>query len=456
MEMSELNSVRIPRCYFRADSFIVSRQVHRFSDASNSAYAAVMYIRTEYIHGAVDVKLVAAKTKVSPIKGRSIPRLELMAALLLAKLVNSTVLSLQLDVDTHYWTDSMSVLFWIQSNKPWKQFVHHRIQDIRRLTDSYRWRHCPGVLNPADLPSRGVNASELTNSRMWWEGPAFLQLPPDKWPQQDTVKSDTYAKEEIVKTQSTVSHVFSTSVTEASKLSNLEQVINPHRFSTLVKLLRVTAFVLRFIKQLKKTGCAAGTPDSLELSAEEMNEAKLFWIKAIQSVQFSQELNSLQAKHEKPTHRVNQFGLFIDSDKIIRCRGRLGNSTLQLSSKNPILLSASHYFVELLILEVHLNTNHSGTTEVVSILREEYWILKARQSVKLILRKCVTCKRFEGLPYAPVNSPDLPVELVSEEPPFCHTGLDFAGSLYLQNNADQSKTYICLFTCASTRAVTWS
>ena len=88
MEMSELNSVRIPRCYFRADSFLVSRQVHGFSDASNSAYAAVMYIRTEYIHGAVDVKLVAVKTKVSPIKGQSIPRLELMAALLLGVLIS--------------------------------------------------------------------------------------------------------------------------------------------------------------------------------------------------------------------------------------------------------------------------------------------------------------------------------------------------------------------------------
>ena len=62
--------------------------------------------------------------------------------------------------------------------------------------------------------------------------------------------------------------------------------------------------MLRFIKQLKKTGHAAGTPDSLELSAEEMNEAKLFWIKAIQSVQFSQELNSLQAKHEKPSQSI--------------------------------------------------------------------------------------------------------------------------------------------------------
>ena len=146
-------------------------------------------------------------------------------------------------------------------------------------------------------------------------------------------------------------------------------MINPHRFSTLVKLLRVTAFVFRFIKQLRKPRHAVAPADCLELSSVEMTEAKLFWIKAIQSVQFNQELNSLQSKHGKPTRRVNQFGLFIDSDKIIRCRGRLGNSTLQLSSKNPILLSASHYFVELLILEVHLNTNHSGTTEVVSVLR---------------------------------------------------------------------------------------
>ena len=164
IEMSELNSVNIPRCCFQATSLIVSRQVHGFSDASSSAYAAVMYIHTEYDNGAVNVKLVVAITKVAPIKGQSIPQLELMAASFLSKLVNSSVMTLKLDVETHYWTDSMSVLFWIQKNKPWKQFVHHRIQEIRRLTNNHCRRHCPGVLNPADLPSWGVNASELTNS----------------------------------------------------------------------------------------------------------------------------------------------------------------------------------------------------------------------------------------------------------------------------------------------------
>ena len=173
------------------------------------------------------------------------------------------------------------------------------------------------------------------------------------------------------------------------------------------------------------------------MSAVELTNAKQIWIKANQSTQFEQELASLRGKQGKITPRINQFGLFIDSDQIIRCRGRLGNSTLQLSSKNPILLPSSHYFVELLIIEVHLRTNHSGTTEVVFILREEYWILRAQQVVKRILHKCITCKRFEGLSYAPAVSLDLPTEHVSEDPLFCHTGLDFAGPLYLQNNTEQ-------------------
>ena len=95
----------------------------------------MMYLRTEYSTGVVEVKIITAKTKVSPIKAPSIPWLELMVTLLLSKLLNSTILALHLDVDTFYWTDSMSVLCWIQNDKPWKQFVHHRIQDICKFTD---------------------------------------------------------------------------------------------------------------------------------------------------------------------------------------------------------------------------------------------------------------------------------------------------------------------------------
>ena len=86
-----------------------------------------------------------------------------------------------------------------------------------------------------------------------------------------------------------------------SKLSNLEQSINPHWFSTLIKLLWITSFVLHFIKQLQKTRYVAAAAVAVAAAAA------------------ATELNSLQAKHEEPTHRVNQFGLLIDLDKFIRC-----------------------------------------------------------------------------------------------------------------------------------------
>jgi len=87
--------MEVSRCYFRSIDNIVCRQIHGFSNASKNGYAAVVYLRTEYESGVVDIRLVASRTKVSPIKGQSIPRLELMAALLLSKLVYTTILALK-------------------------------------------------------------------------------------------------------------------------------------------------------------------------------------------------------------------------------------------------------------------------------------------------------------------------------------------------------------------------
>ena len=100
------------------------------------------------------------------------------------------------------------------------------------------------------------------------------------------------------------------------------------------------------------------------------------WIKTIQSIQFCEEIKILQTNHETSNPLINQFGLFMDSSGIVRCRGRLGNSTLNLCSKNPIILSPKHHFVELLIWDLYLKTNHSGTNEVLSTLRERYWVLR--------------------------------------------------------------------------------
>ena len=156
-EIKSLNGIRIPRCYFQERCTTTNIQLHAFSDASEKAYAAAVYLRLTYSDGQVETRLIASKTRVVPIKTQTIPRLELLGAVILSRLVDTIQRSLPVPVNqVVYWVDSRVVLCWIQNEKPWKQYwkqyVRHRVDEIHRLTDKNAWKHCPGSLNPADLP----------------------------------------------------------------------------------------------------------------------------------------------------------------------------------------------------------------------------------------------------------------------------------------------------------------
>ena len=117
-----LEQVQLPRCYFSADKKPFLCQLHGFCDASEKAYAAVIYLRTVYTERSVELCLVGSKTRIAPIKGQTIPRLELLGAVILAQLMDSvhTALKSQLLDRLFYWTDSYTVLCWIHNQKPWK------------------------------------------------------------------------------------------------------------------------------------------------------------------------------------------------------------------------------------------------------------------------------------------------------------------------------------------------
>ena len=185
-----------------------------------------------------------------------------------------------------------------------------------------------------------------------------------------------------------------------------------------------------------------------------MNAAEVLWIRSIQLRSFSEELTYLssESKHSPPA-QVSQFGLFLDDLHLLRCRGRINNSQLPTASKNPILLPSNHPWVKLVIQHVHQEISHSGTADTLSTIRERYWILKGRQAVKKILRSCVTCSKLEGVPYSSVVPPDLPSIRSSDDPPFAHSGINFAGPLFVKAGDRSEKAYVCLFTCSSTRAV---
>lgn len=118
-ELPDLSTNGIPRCYFpkdATDATVCSIQIHGFSDASENAYAVVVYLRIADTSGNVHISLVASKTKVSPIKRLSIPRLELCGAHVLARILQHTKEVLQVPLsDVFAWTDSTIVVWKLQT-----------------------------------------------------------------------------------------------------------------------------------------------------------------------------------------------------------------------------------------------------------------------------------------------------------------------------------------------------
>lgn len=154
-----------------------------FRDASERGYAAVVYLRVENSHGAPSVYFLDSKTKLAPIKGSTstVPRLELCAAVLLAKWLRRVRVTLgpRLDVvKTFAWSDSTIVLSWLTTPlQSFKVFVSNRINQIQTLLPGCEWHHIPSENNPADCASRGMLPSELRNHVLYWNGPLYLYEP---------------------------------------------------------------------------------------------------------------------------------------------------------------------------------------------------------------------------------------------------------------------------------------
>lgn len=165
--LKDVSKLSIPR-WIGTSSSAQGIEFHGFSDASQDALGAVLYIRTFHDFADAKVTLFAAKSKVAPVKRQTIPRLELSAAVLLVRLLARvrSILGYQ-QVSAYLWTDSSVTFAWIKEpSSKWKEFVSNRVAVIQELVLEARWHHVSGEDNPADCLSRGLSPNQL-HHHLW-------------------------------------------------------------------------------------------------------------------------------------------------------------------------------------------------------------------------------------------------------------------------------------------------
>eukprot|EP00795_Rhopilema_esculentum_P000836 gene836-10578_t len=236
-------------------------------------------------------------------------------------------------------------------------------------------------------------------------------------------------------------------VTENNDQLNLNKIIPCVNYSSYIRLIRVTAFVLKFVAILKRKVKNLQTDISDDFLSK-VNKAKIMWHLEVQKV-FDLSRNDKEIR--------NNPGYFVNKEGIIRLGGRLQNASISHNSKYPVLLPRQHHFTKLVIWHSHLTVKHNGVNETLAQVRSNYWITKGRQIVKSLIAECSKCKTIHGKPYETPTAPPLPAYRVSEDAAFTNVAVDFAGPLYVKDiytKTDRlNKCYIALFSCANTRAI---
>ncbi|XP_028405254.1 uncharacterized protein LOC114527759 [Dendronephthya gigantea] len=463
---------------------VVSRQFHLFSDASLYGYGSVAYLRLKDDEGRIHCAFLMGKSRLAPVKVVTIPRLELVAVVLSARLGRLPTDEIEDKPDIRiYHTDSTTVLRYIlNEHTRFHVFVANRVQQIRDLTDQTQWRYVQSSDNPADHASRGLDRKSFPQLHQWIQGPDFLWKEEAEWPEQPLSLSEASINDLEVKKA-----VSSLAVKVDNSLSSINKLIE--YYSDWYRLRKAVAIMLRVRKLLKerrlrnkarnlqqltvdgKNRISKGRkplPLVPPMTLQELKEAEDAIIRCVQEQSYGEEIRAIndimksdetvvrklekqkkaQIKKTSSIHRLNPFL----SQGILRVGGRLSKADLQEETKYPCILPPKNHVTTLIIRHIHHSLGHAGRAHVLVALRERYWIVSANSAVRSCLYKCITCRRISASP-TEQKMVDLPVERVNPVPPFTYVGVDYFGPFYIKDGRKVLKRYGALFTCLSSRAI---
>ena len=450
-ELSVLDNFCFDRCY-KPESFgpLKSAQLHHFTDASQFGYGCVSYLRLVNVDGYVHCAFVFGKSRVASLKPVTIPRMELTAAVVAAKVDAQlrTELTLPLEV-SRFWTDSTSVLGYVKNERArFNVFIANRVAVIHEQSASSQWYYVPTHTNPADHASRGLSAESLVNNDLWKKGPKFLWETEEFWPQQPDSHPLSEGDSEVKKEK--VCSV----VVKQETCSVVSRILS--YYSDWHKLRRFVALMHRAVRGFrhsKSDNASECDPRCVRLSADDLRQAEKIVVQWVQDESFPGVVHLLQSgKTLLKGSNLSPLNPIV-VDGILRVGGRIRNAPVSDDVKHPVILPPNSPVSELLVRTIHQRCGHGGREQVLCRLRERYWIIHGNALIRRLLRSCVVCRRrFHG----PVQQKmaDLPVDHVTpDQPPFCNTGVDYFGPILVKRGRSTVKRYGALFTCLVSRAV---
>lgn len=455
--LDQLSQVRLPRWLGISEGIQI--QLHGFADASAKAYGAAIYVRTTNAVGISQCHLAASKSRVASLAALTIPRMELAAAELLGRLMKKIAAVCKFtNAKCYYWSDSTVVLGWLKRLPcELKTFVANRVASIQTSSQISDWAHVASSDNAADLLSRGMEMSEFVNSTLWFHGPDWLRLPESSWPRSKPRLSDETIEKVNLECKPTGGYaVVGTIKTGSQSLL--------YRYSTWNKVMRITAYVLRFVANCRHKH-RVDRANGIMLTSDEITGAVNYWSRNVQCEHFAREVQCRQLGESLPARsKISGLNPRLNTNGVLCVGGRLSRTNRSDENKHHIIIPAQSRLGWLLLQKAHCQTLHGGVQMMMRYIRSDFWIPRLRAEARMFVGRCVTCFRMSKRTETQLMG-ELPSDRVRPARPFYKTGVDFAGPYELKLRPGRPKTrtqsqdmrfekgYVAVFVCLVTRAI---
>ena len=461
-QLPALKNIRIPRNIVMSNAEKMT--IEAYGDASEKAIGIAVYVRCQ--KGAhVTSNLIGAASRVkSQSPTSTIARLELIAMFEAASLAATRAETLGIPRKYIYlYTDSRIAYHWVRAKTAdcWQVFVANRVRKIVALVNRENVRWISTHENPSDMPSRFERVENFANDSLWWHGPNWLLDPNEKFREDLSLELTSKERDEILQNERKEKVIsFATALADHAQCSTILDIT---RYSTLKRLLGVTAAVFKAVKLLAKRfkmnfSSSADVPDSCVVlaSSNEKRLACIYWARAAQIAEWPTEFAILSGGGEV-SKKSNIFSLQpqIDPDiRLLTLTSRIESASGNRFFRRPIILPKNAWFTRLVLEDYHVQSMHLGHETTLRAAREVFWIVGGKAVARSVCSNCLKCKRLSAAP-KPQQMAPLPSVRVLPHSVYSMVMADYAGPIYVRRGHDSEPTkgYILLITCLSTRAL---